>query len=253
MPITVWSSRYSYEQYRTYSPIDDANKELRPYEAFFVQKPAGADALVFGAEGRVAFNSSNARSSASGGFSAGNGNRQVINLVLTANDIEDNARVVLNPDAKAGYERERDAAKFFSQSEQVPQLYTFIGSEPCAINERPEADGRVMLGVRTSSATTCVLSVDLRPSTPNLSPLMLEDRLTGTLTDLTKAAYTFTSRPGRDDQRFVLHVGASATSISDIHLSTFPSQSSTFNIQGQPVSNSYKGIVIENGKLTIKR
>ena len=253
MPVTVKGNRYGYDQYRTYSPVDDINKVLHPYEAFFVQKPAGVDALVFGAEGRVAFNSSNARLSALGGFSAGNGNRQVINLVLTANDIEDNARVVLNPDAKAGYERERDAVKFFSQSEQVPQLYTFIGSEPCAINERTEADGRVMLGVRTSSATTCVLSVDLRPSTPNLSPLMLEDRLTGTLTDLTKAAYTFTSRPGRDDQRFVLHVGASATSISDIHPSSFPSQSSTFNLQGQPVSNSYKGFVIENGKLTIKR
>ena len=252
MPITVWSSRYSYEQYRTYSPIDDANKELRPYEAFFVQKPAGTGALVFGAEGRVAINASRATHH-SPLTTHHSESRQLINLMLTADSLEDYTRVVLNPEAKAGYERERDASKFFSQSEQVPQLYTFIDSEPCAINERPVGDGRVMLGVRTSSATTCMLSIDLQPSTLDLSPLMLEDRLTGTLTNLMESTYTFTSRPGRDDQRFVLHVGASATGISDTYPSTFHSQPSTFNIQGQPVSDSYKGVVIEDGKLTIKR
>ena len=253
MPITVWSGRmWEYDQYRTYSPVDDANKELHPYEAFFLQKPANASALVFGAEGRVAFGS-NARAYAPSGFAAGNSNRQVINLTLTANDMEDYTRVVLNHDAKIGYELECDAAKFFSQSEQVPQLYTFIGTEPCAINERPEGDGMVRMGVRTAAATTCVLSMESLVPTDATLPIMLADQLTGTLTDLSREAYTFLSVPGRDDNRFALYVGAAATGILSVvgtqQQTVFP----TMNLQGQPVGSDYKGIVIENGKLTIKR
>ena len=238
---------WEYDQYRTYSPVDDAKKELHPYEAFFLQKPANASALVFGAEGRVAFGN-NARGSVSEESSAENANRRLINLTLTANGMEDYTRVVLNPDAKTGYELECDAAKFFSQSEQVPQLYTFIGSEPCAINERPEADGILKLGVRTGSEQTCTLALN-----ENTVPVLLEDRLTGTLTDLTATTYTFLSVPGRDDSRFVLHVGAAATGIQSVVGTQQQTGRPAFNLQGQPVSNGYKGIVIENGKLTIKR
>lgn len=266
MPITVWEGRYAYEQYRTYSPIDDANRELHPYEAFFVQKPAGTAALIFGAEGRQAFNSNNTRTDirVPSSSPAGENERRLINLTLTADvgsdlqTLTDYTRVVLNPEAKAGYERERDAAKFFSQSEQVPQLYTFIGSESCAINERPEADGTVRLGVRTGSEQRCTISLDDRLT----ESLLLEDRTTGILTDLTTGSYTFTSRAGRDDSRFVLYVGAAATGISQLQPTKLIPQT-TFNLQGQPVSDNYKGIVIErsaeghlqgkNGKLIIKR
>ena len=255
MPITVKSSDYSYEQYRTLSPIDDADALLSPYQAFFIQKPAGVSALVFGAEGRLASKSSYARATTPGSHATENGNRQVINLVLTANGMEDYTRVVLNPDAKTGYERERDAAKFFAESEQVPQLYTFIGSEPCAINERPEADGTVRMGVRTAAATICVLGIAnvTQHSTLNAQQILLEDRMTGTLTDLTKESYTFLSAAGRDDSRFVLHMGASATGIQYVAMPSQQIGRPAFTLQGLPLGGSYKGIVIENGKLTIKR
>ena len=169
--------------------------------------------------------------------------------------MEDYTRVVLNPDAKTGYERERDAAKFFAESEQVPQLYTFIGSEPCAINERPEADGTVRMGVRTAAATICVLGIAnvTQHSTLNAQQILLEDRMTGTLTDLTKESYTFLSAAGRDDSRFVLHMGASATGIQYVAMPSQQIGRPAFTLQGLPVGSSYKGIVIENGKLTIKR
>lgn len=247
MPITVWNGDYGYSQYRTLSPLDDAGKELHPYEAFFLQKPAEADVLVFGAEGRVAFGSSNARAGESGSIPTGSA-RQLLNLTLTVNGMTDHARVVLNPEAKPTYERERDAAKFFSSSEAVPQLYTFIGSEPCAINERPLADGTVSLGIRTGSAQSCTIALD-----EPVQGVVLEDRLTGTLTDLSAEAYTFTSRAGRDDSRFVLHAGGSATGISQTPTAKLPVPKAACTLQGQPVGSSYKGIVIENGKLTIKR
>lgn len=252
MPVTVFSGYYDYDQYRTYSPVDDADRMLRPYEAFFVQKPAGSSALVFGAEGRVApGRSSNARANTpvatmSGGSPVGI--RQLLNLTLTAGNLTDYTRVVLNPDAKTGYERERDAAKFFSDSQQVPQLYSFIGSEPCAINERPVSDGTIALGLRTGSAQQCTISLD-----EPIEGVMLKDRLMGTLTDLSAEAYTFTSQPGRDDSRFLLHVGGSATGVLSVAVSQQQAARPACNLQGQPVSNSYKGIVIENGRLTIKR
>ncbi len=249
MPITLWNGNYSYEQYRTLSPLDDADKMLHPYEAFFLQKPAGTDALVFGAEGRFASNGSRSLTPTRGE------GRKLINLTLTTDavgdvpSLADHTRVVLNPEAKTGYERERDAAKFFSNSEQMPQLYTFIGAEPCAINERPEADGKVLLGVRTCSEQTCTIALD-----EPVEGVLLEDLLNGMLFDLSAGdGYTFTSRPGRDDQRFVLHVGASASGVLSVATESQQRERPAVNLQGQPVSNSYKGIVIENGKLTIKR
>ncbi len=249
VPITVKTTGYGYEQYRTYSPQDDANRELHPYEAFFVQKPADVSALVFGKEGRVAFAGSHARATAP----TGGDNRRLINLVLTAHEMTDHTRIVLNAAAKTGYERACDAAKFFG-SEQVPQLYSFIGSEPCALNERPEADGTVRLGVRTDAPVLCTIAMETTSSLgEGQTGALLEDRMTGTLTDLTAAAYTFQSTPGRDDSRFVLHVGAAAiTGVNDVAVPQQPAHRPAVNLQGQPIGGSYKGIVIENGKLTIK-
>ena len=264
MPITLKTMGYGYEQYRTYSPRDDANRELHPYEAFFVQKPSDTDVLTFGSEGRVALAGSNARTTMPSALPAedtmpsalpADGSRRyLINLILTANNMEDNTRIVLNPAAKTGYERECDAAKFFG-SEQVPQLYSFIGSEPCAINERPEADGMVKLGVRTAEATACVLSMAefTQHSTLDTLQILLEDRLTGTLTDLTKEVYSFVSSPGCDDSRFMLHIGTSATSVQYVAMPSQQKERPAFNLQGQPVSDSFKGIIIKNGKMNINR
>ncbi len=250
MPITVWKGNYDYDQYRTLSPIDDADKMLRPYEAFFLQKPSGADALVFGAQGRVVPGNSAASARI---VSSTNGCRQVINLTLTAGDMSDQARVVLNPDASEGYERERDASKFFASSQQVPQLYSFVDAEPCAINERPEANGTIRLGIRMASEQTCTITME--PSAQTAIPVILEDCITGTYTTLSEVGhYTFHARPGRDDSRFMLHVGVSAiTGIQSAELPMRQPVHPTFNLQGQPVSDGYKGLVIENGKLIIKQ
>ncbi len=154
MPITVWRGNYSYEQYRTYSPLDDADHELHPYEAFFVQKPPSASTLTFAAVG----------------------------------------------------------LRTFSE-----QPYTISLSEPLPL------------------------------------PVVLEDRLTGIATDLTADSYTFTSRPGRDDVRFVLLVGLAATGIQSVAMPSQQAGHPAINLLGQPVADGYRGIIISNGKITIKR
>ena len=243
MPITVWKG-YIYDQYATYSPIDDGDHVLHPYEAFFVQKPASESAIVFGVEGRVTPGSGNARAKV-----PANEMRRIVNLTLTADSLSDRTRVVLNPEAKGGYERERDAAKFFTDSEQVPQLYTFIDATPCAINERPEGDGMVRLGVRTGSEQLCTITLG-----ECMVNVLLEDRMTGCITNLTESeSYTFTSCPGRDDHRFLLHLGASANGISDASYQTDGTIPRRYTLQGVRVSDGYKGIVIEKGKRIIKK
>lgn len=245
MPITVWNGPYEYDEYTTLSPIDDANRQLHPFQPFFLQKPATASALVFSPDGRVPLDGASARSASPQSTAA----RQVVNLSLQADGLTDHTRVVLNAAAQAGYERERDAAKFFAGNGLMPQLYTLMDGTPCAINERPEGEGRVSLGVRTGSEQTCTIALD----DPAPLPVVLEDQLTGTLTDLTATPFTFTSRPGRDDGRFVLRMGAAATTGILPVPSPTPPDGRAFNLQGLPVNSQYHGVVIENGKLTIKR
>jgi len=162
--------------------------------------------------------------------------------------LTDQTRVVVNNEASIDYERARDAAKFFSSNDLIPQLYTLVDATPCAINERPESDGTINLGVRTGSEELCTISLD----EPTDIPVAIEDRVTGVFTILTSAdSYTFTSRAGNDDSRFVLHVGAGATGIST-HVISPVGDGNSFNLQGQPVEKSYKGLVIKNGNIIIQ-
>ena len=243
VPFTVWN--HSYQEYRTYSPQDDSY-ELSPYEAFFLQKPANASELTFSAAGRAGLGSSAREKVADQGAA---NSRMVVNLVLSSDSLADRTRLVLNAQALAGYESGRDAAKFFNPDAQRPQLYSLVGQACCAINERPEGEGTVSLGVKTAAQQACTIALD---GTAPL-PVLLEDRLNGSLTDLARQPYDFLSRPGSDDTRFVLHVGATATGISSAASPMQPPTPAAFNLQGQPVGCGYRGLVIENGKLTIKR
>ena len=90
-------------------------------------------------------------------------------------------------------------------------------------------------------------------STLDTLQILLEDRLTGTLTDLTKEVYSFVSSPGCDDSRFMLHIGTSATSVQYVAMPSQQKERPAFNLQGQPVSDSFKGIIIKNGKMNINR
>ena len=89
---------------------------------------------------------------------------------------------MLNAQALAGYEPGRDAAKFFNPDAQRPQLYSLVGQACCAINERPEGEGTVSLGVKTVAQQACTIALD----GPAPLPVLLEDRLNGSLTDLAR-------------------------------------------------------------------
>lgn len=199
-PVTVWNG----SAYVAYSPADD-DLMLAPYESFFVQRPADAEAIVFKAEGRrhAREGMEGYRAPARKGAPDVTG-RNVFNFNLTGENVEDRARIVLNEQAEAAYEIGRDAGKFFAQDAANVQIYVNSFS-PMSIDERPMGDGTATLGIRGAKGETVTLSLDGRFSSEY--SVMLTDRATGITVDLTQDDYTFTTLGGDESSRLTLVFG----------------------------------------------
>ncbi len=208
-PITIWNGT----SYVAYRPGDD-DYHLQPFEAFFVQKPEGADAIAFNAEGRetyrqsVAVAASNARVRKEMGISA---ERRILNLGISNNDtaLTDRTRLVFNQKAQRAYEMECDAAKFLSD-ETLIQIYSIENGTQMAINERP-VEGDIRLGyvaAKKGSYTITAPRMDV--------PVTLVDNELGISFDLSLGGYTFETKKGANDKRFTLRFTGDATSILDI-------------------------------------
>lgn len=181
--------------YVALSPIDD-DYALRPLEAFFVQVPDEVKEITFPHSGQqttpyITTTKAALRASM---------NRQVFNLRLTQNGKKDRSRVVLNPEAKGDYEVQCDAAKWMSESDTVPQLYTFDRKgTKYAINERPVGNGIVPLGVRAVADGEMTLSLTGDPGS-----LRLYDKELKREVDLSEGDYIFLARKGMIENRFEL-------------------------------------------------
>lgn len=208
-PITIWNGT----SYVAYRPGDD-DYHLQPFEAFFVQKPEGADAIAFNADGRetyrqsVAVAASNARVRKEMGISA---ERRIVNLGITNNDtaLTDRTRLVFNQKAQRAYEMECDAAKFLSDETPI-QIYSIENGTQMAINERP-VEGDIRLGyvaAKKGSYTITAPRMDV--------PVTLVDNELGISFDLSLGGYTFETKKGANDKRFTLRFTDDATSILDI-------------------------------------
>ncbi|MDE6854631.1 MAG: leucine-rich repeat domain-containing protein [Muribaculaceae bacterium] len=154
-PITVWND--SYNRYDAYSLIDD-DVVLRPTQAFFMQQTGEDTEITFDAKGRQ-FTSTVVREAPARRTAQSSG-RAIFNITAAYDGAEsaDRARVVLNEEASEAYEASCDASKFFADAEAV-EIYTIdADGNELAINERPEADGTVRLGIRAPKAGTITIS-----------------------------------------------------------------------------------------------
>lgn len=187
-PITVWDGNN--RRYAAYSLIDD-DVVLYPTQAFFMQQ-VGEDAEVtFDAKGRQ-LTSEVARASKAARVQTAPGGRALFDLVLAAEGEGegDRTRVVLNEGASFAYEGTCDASKFFADGGNVAELFTIDPEgNRLAINERPEGDGRLSLGVYAPHAGKMTLSTRRADG-----KVTLHDALAGTQADLSNGkAYTFTA------------------------------------------------------------
>ena len=212
-PITRWNS--DSKTYEAVRPGDD-NAFLNPFEAFFVQCPKDNDDINFGGDNRLTqtgrdkkMNSQMQKARMEGQFDV---QRQIVNLTLSDGTTTDKTRVVFNPDKKAGYERDCDAAKF--ESNGASELYSVEAlAGRLAINERPE--GSVKIGYRAAKAGEYTIAAQRMDR-----QVRLRDNDLQITFDLTQGDYHFTSDAGEFDNRFMLLIDNSTTGIGDIVTTT---------------------------------
>lgn len=212
-PITRWNS--DSKTYEAVRPGDD-NAFLNPFEAFFVQCPKDNDDINFGGDKRLTqtgrdkkMNSQMQKARMEGQFDV---QRQIVNLTLCDGTTTDKTRVVFNPDKKAGYERDCDAAKF--ESNGASELYSVEAlAGRLAINERPE--GSVKIGYRAAKAGEYTIAAQRMDR-----QVLLRDNDLQITFDLTQGDYHFTSDAGEFDNRFMLLIDNSTTGIGDIVTTT---------------------------------
>ena len=214
-PLTFWNG----SSYVARRPGDD-NYQLRPFEAFFLQKPDGLEQLTYDKSGRMTYKQAqehhnNKNNSAR---AAERSQRFLINLSLTQGQWEDEARVVYNNKKTTAYEPDCDAAKFMSTM-SVPQLYAIEGSVQMAIDERPW--GEVQLGfIATAEGEHTITATRLGTN------VLLRDNLLNITHDLSLGGYTFTTEAGTFNDRFTLVPEAETTGIG-----------ATLNEKGQMVND----------------
>lgn len=210
-PITYWDENaYSYVAVR---PGDD-DYVFHPFQAFFVQKPQGVDAMEFNPDHRQGKpdddGNQSMKAKRSSAITRGiDAKRMFINMKLSNGTNEDKTRIVFNEDKSEKYELDCDAAKFENGTEVV-ELYS-IGSDNTryAINERPKGD--VKLGFKTTQKGTFTLGVERMDL-----PMILKDNLMNVTFDLSSGDYSFTSEKGTFNDRFTLTTSGTATGIADI-------------------------------------
>ena len=234
-PIVIWNG-YGYDAYK---PGDD-DYQLKPFEAFFVQKETGASYVEFLPENRMTYNQAATRSSLRAARRAQMGtpinlDRQLVNIVLMGQDsITDRTRIVYSTSASMDYEIGVDAAKF--QADGVPQLYTLNGKTKYAINERPMGTDEIKVGYTAPKAGTYTLSVPRHDA-----EVEIYDNVAKSKVDFTFGDYSFQSQAGTFNDRFVVYKTSGGVTKVD----------NGFRLDGMTVKTIDGGIVIE-GNLTGK-
>lgn len=209
-PITVWDGG---DNYLAYSPEDD-NYMLSPGEAFFVQRPVSQSAIIFEPDARMSwYETQRGGKMAPARIRTASTHRNVFNLTLSDGEMSDRTRVVINPDAEAAYETERDAAKFQAMSATATQLFSVADGVQYAINERPLCDGVVQLAARFGKTGTYTLSLK---TTSDMS-VILQDEATGKVVELSSVdGYTFEALAGAANNRFRLIIDNNADGIGTL-------------------------------------
>ena len=242
-PLTFWNG----SSYVARRPGDD-NYQMKPFEAFFLQKPNDVEALVYDKSGRMTYKqaqehhnnkNNNARA-------AERSERFLINLSLTQGQWEDEARVVYNNKKTTAYEPDCDAAKFMSTM-SVPQLYAIEGNVQMAIDERPW--GEVQLGfIATAEGEHTITATRLGAN------VLLRDNLLNITHDLSLGGYTFTTEAGTFNDRFTLVPEAETTDIgATLNEKGERRNEKFFDLQGRRIAEPARGQYIKDGKKFMKK
>ena len=120
----------------------------------------------------------------------------------------DKTRVVINEAKTLGYDTGTDASKMISTSADF-QIYSLdTDNNKYSVNERPEGNGIVPLGVWLKNSGVAYISASRLDCT-----VVLKDKLLNKTHDLALGKYQFTADAGTVDNRFELFVPAAANAV----------------------------------------
>ena len=237
-PIVVWNGK----GYDVYKGSDGDDYQLKPFEAFFVQKETGSSHVEFLPENRITYNKAQeikqlrARQRAVMGTPM-TVDRQLVNITIMDGDsVTDRTRIVYSTKASMDYEIGVDAAKFHADG--VPQIYTLNGTARYAINERPMGGDDIKLGYIAPKAGVYTLSVPRQDA-----EIEIYDNVAQAVVDFTFGDYTFESAAGTFNDRFVVRKTGGVTAVEG-----------GFRLDGLTVIAVDGGIDIEgrmNGKVSV--
>lgn len=236
--ITLWSP--SQRNYVSINTADDSYI-ITPGESFFVQGSAQATTLTLPAAGRQNYGAAKGSLKVPRRTEA-TSERQMLNLTLSDGTLTDRTRVVINPDASMDYEIGRDATKFASLDATAPHLSSLWGDTEYAINERPLADGRVLLNVSCQSQT---------------AELAIDNDLEGYSLYIYNgvdyvpfgADQPFCFRPA-DHAQLVLCITDGATGIQTLEQDAAPAP--IYTLDGRRTSMQTPGVYVVGGRKVIK-
>ncbi|MBO4561060.1 MAG: leucine-rich repeat domain-containing protein [Bacteroidaceae bacterium] len=236
-PIIVWNGR----GYDVYKPGDD-DYQLKPFEAFFVQKQTGKGQVNFLPDNRITYNQGLERKALLAKQRAVMGtpisvDRQLVNITIMDKDsVTDRTRIVYNTKASMDYEIGVDASKFHADG--VPQIYTLNGTAKYAINERPMGGDDIKLGYIAPKAGVYTLSVPRQDA-----EIEIYDNVAQAVVDFTFGDYMFESKAGTFNDRFVVRKTGGVTSVEG-----------GFRLDGLTVTATNGGLDIEGkmiGKVSV--
>ncbi|MDE5871676.1 MAG: leucine-rich repeat domain-containing protein [Muribaculaceae bacterium] len=213
-PLTLWQDG----SYYAYSPIDD-DLVLEPFQAFFVQAQAVGDVIKLNPVARAHSREAAAEldfAPLAARAPRANAMRSLFNIHVSGETGADRTRIVVNEEASTAYESNRDASKFMSSDELVPQIFVNNSNVRMAINEAPLGNGEFTLGARFGKKGQYTISLDTR-NAEEYSALLI-DNVTGETTDLTESDYVFDADASINEARFTLALASTnavATAVAE--------------------------------------
>jgi len=137
----------------------------------------------------------------------------MIRLQVANGKSSDEAIILFNSNASNTYDA-WDSQKMFTESADVPQIYTTADAEKVVINglESINTNNNIPLGFKTAKAGTFTISAT---EINGVDIVVLEDKLLNKTQDLTgSASYTFTSDNVDNSSRFAIRL--KANSVTDV-------------------------------------
>ena len=236
-PITLWDT-----DNRTFTAksVADDQVALRPFQAFFVQKPTLISELTFRTDGRQATKTID-RSAAAPRMTPVVASRHFVELAITDGSTTDLTRVVVNHAASDDFCADNDATKMMADG-TTPQIYTHASGDIYAINEGAHQSGSVKVGVQIAHSGTYTITMPRNDVRARLYDYGVEVEL----------PYTFAADEGVEDNRFTIGFDTTTTSIDAIKPGA-QTDGAIYTLDGIRVSTTApKGIYIQNHKKIVK-